>query len=385
MRILFLHSSSDTYGSGKILCYVVRTLYGAGCECHVILPEDGPLAEELKSLGAKVSIEELGILRRKYYTFTGICNRLSALFSAVVMLRRYIATRQIEIVYSNTTAVLAGAIAARLMRKKHIWHVHEIIAKPKLLAVFIAVMLKYCSDKVVVVSQSVYDHWNDIRPMQDKLVLIYNGLDAARFRDVKPNTLRTELGFSNDLLLIGMVGRVHYWKGQDYFLKIAQHIHGYSNSVRFIMAGDPFPGYEYLLDIHRRLKKEYALENVLFDLGFRTDVMEIMASLDIFILPSTLPDPLPTVVLEAMFSSKPVVATAHGGATEMVIDGQTGVLIPWDNAALAFAKIKPLIDNSSIRRRMGEQGRVRAEQNYSLKTFEENIKKLISNYQKTCA
>jgi len=379
MKILFLHSSSDAYGSGKILYYIVRFLHNAGHECYVILPENGPLSDELKYLGAEVTIEELGILRRKYYTVKGIFNRIVSLFRAVVKIRRYIAGNGIEIVYSNTTAVMAGAIASRLTRKKHIWHVHEIIAKPRLLAVFLAFMLKYFSDKVVVVSQAVYDHWNYICPMQDKLTLIYNGLDAAEFHNVRTTKIRTELGLPTDTPLIGMVGRVHYWKGQDYFLKIANIIHNYSKDVRFIMVGDPFPGYEYLLDIHIRLKKEYDLENACFDLGYRTDVMQIMASLDIFVLPSTLPDPLPTVVLEAMFSGKPVVATAHGGATEMVVDGQTGILIPWDNAEMAFAKMKPLIDSSLLCHKMGEQGRVRSEQNYSLKTFEESIQKLLIN------
>jgi glycosyltransferase involved in cell wall biosynthesis len=98
--------------------------------------------------------------------------------------------------------------------------------------------------------------------------------------------------------------------------------------------------------------------------------------LDIFILPSILPDPFPTVILEAMASGKPVVATAHGGAKEMILEGETGLLIPWDNPGSAAEAISDLVNNKKIREKMGEKGRSRVLDKFSPEAYRKNFTEL---------
>jgi glycosyltransferase involved in cell wall biosynthesis len=376
MNILFIHSGSDVYGSGRILQFVVSIAKEQGHNCIVVFPEDGQLVKEMKDVGVKTICMELGILRKRYFTPWGVMNRVMFLFIAAFRLSRIIKKESITLVYSNTTAVLAGAISSFLTGKKHIWHVHEIIARPVPFALFLATLLRIFSSKVIVVSRAVYDHWNSLCDNKRITVIIYNGLDPSTFQHNQTKSLRNELKLPLDTILVGMVGRVHYWKGQDYFLEIARNIQQSHANVRFVMVGDPFPGYEYLLKKIQRMKKEFGLESVVYDLGFRSDIKDIMASLDIFVLPSVLPDPLPTVVLEAMFTGIPVVATSHGGATEMVTDGETGILIPWNNSELAYKKMAPLLKDSLLRTTMGKQARKRAEEYFSFNTFQANIQNL---------
>ncbi|OYZ00886.1 MAG: hypothetical protein B7Y37_08270 [Sphingobacteriia bacterium 28-36-52] len=145
------------------------------------------------------------------------------------------------------------------------------------------------------------------------------------------------------------------------------------------MVGDAFPGNEYLYGNINRLKTELNLVEAVSDLGYQTDIPAILAQLDIFVLPSILPDPFPTVVLEAMAAGKAIVATNHGGATEMIESGKEGLLIPWNNAKAAAAIMEPIINDAAQRKAMGIAAAKKVRAEFSLEAFEERIVQLLSN------
>jgi glycosyltransferase involved in cell wall biosynthesis len=99
-----------------------------------------------------------------------------------------------------------------------------------------------------------------------------------------------------------------------------------------------------------------------------------MAALDVFVLPSILPDSFPTVILEAMAAGKPVVATRSGGASEMVVEGKTGYLIPIENIEKGIEALEKLIQDTELRQRFGEAGKKRVLSEFSLEAFEDKIK-----------
>lgn len=375
-KILMLHSSSDMYGASKIFLITVLLLRDAGHEVYVVLSEEGSLAEAIRKEGVEVRIIRLGILRRKYFNPSGLLDRLKVTRKAHRALVRLAKQKQITHLYSNTTAVLVGAWVARKLGIFHTWHIHEIIAKPKWLAWILGKLVGKYADQVIVVSQAVKEFWSGIIPDKE-LTVVYNGIDYSSYINAKPS-LRKELSLPEDHLLIGMIGRISYWKGQGYFLDIAKKMAQAYPNLSFVIAGDVFPGSEHLGTEMQQKIKALALEKQVYALGFRTDVPEILASLDIFVLPSILPDPLPTVILEAMASGKPVVATAHGGAREMVADHETGYLIPWDDAAEAVEIILPLIQQEERRLEMGNKGRERVLEQFSLEAFRKNMLRCFS-------
>jgi glycosyltransferase involved in cell wall biosynthesis len=95
--------------------------------------------------------------------------------------------------------------------------------------------------------------------------------------------------------------------------------------------------------------------------------------LDIFVLPSILPDPFPTVVLEAMAAGCAVVATNHGGATEMIESGKEGLLIPWNDAKAAATIMKPIIENAAQRKAMGAAAAKKVRAQFSVASFEKRM------------
>lgn len=378
MKILILHTASDLYGASKILLIVTEILVRKKHTPIVVLSEDGPLVSELRKLNIEVHIVRLGILRRKYFNVPGLFNRLAVSFKAWNILSKLIDEEKPEIIYSNTAGVLLGAFLARKKGIKHIWHVHEIITEPALFTKIIGYLLNNFSHKVLVVSDAVKLHWQQtVDP--NRLIRVYNGIDMAPFHE-KSSTLRDELHISSETLIIGMIGRVNHWKGQDYFLKIAKNLSDKYPDLHFIMAGDAFPGNENLVEELNQNIKTLGLEHKVFNIGYRTDIVNILNALDIFVLPSTLPDPFPTVILEAMSAGKAVIATKHGGAPEMIEDGESGVLIPVRDAETAAKKISVLIENEALRIKMGNSAEYQVQKLFSKEAFEKSILDVFGGY-----
>lgn len=375
MKILMLHGSSDLYGASKILLVTVQTLVNNGNQVTVILTESGPLAHLLTEAGASVLFIRLGILRRKYKSVAGLMNRIAVLRKAYLSICTLIRQQQFDVVYSNTTAVLAGAFAAKRTRTRHIWHIHEIIESPRWLYRFLGQTLNYYSDTVIAVSGAVAKSWSKY-VHKEKIICVYNGIDYSPFLEATGN-FRAEIKAAESDVIIGMIGRVHPWKGQGYFLDIAAALKPKFENLHFVMAGDAFPGNEYLYTELAAKVGSYGLQKDVTDLGFRNDIPALLQGFDILILPSVLPDPFPTVILEAMASGKPVAATAHGGALEMIEDGISGFLIPVDDAAAAAVKLEPLIKDVSLRRQVGEAARVRVLKEFSRTAFENKMLKVL--------
>jgi glycosyltransferase involved in cell wall biosynthesis len=378
MRILLLHSSSDLYGASKIFLQTVTLLLKQGHHCVVVLSNKGSLEQALEEVGAEVNIVNLGILRRKYFTIAGLLNRMQKWRNASNELNSMISTHQIELVYSNTAAVLIGAWVAEKNKLKHIWHIHEIIEQPKLLHQFLGWQMRKGADQLIVVSDAVAKCWKSALSDKTNLIRIYNGIEPV----VQPVTIdyRKQFNVPDDAIVLGLAGRIHVIKGQPYFLEIAkalEQLNHFSN-LHFFIAGDPYPGQEYLLDQIFALIRAYNLEASVHYLGQVDEMCNFYAATDLLVVSSIQPDSLPTVILEAMQYGIPVAATSQGGALEMVQENETGIFIPLDNATVAAAKINAILP-ANIRQKMGAAGKERVATYFSQAAFEKNILNVFEN------
>jgi glycosyltransferase involved in cell wall biosynthesis len=393
MRILFLHSSSDTYGASKIFVQTVSIAQKNGHTAIVVLSNKGNLEQILKAMGVEVHIVNLGIIRRQYFNLAGIVNRFLKWRSAFSTLNTLIRSHHIDTIFSNTAAVLIGGFVAHRNGLKHIWHIHEIIEKPVFLHRFLAWRFKTTADHLIVVSKAVEQHWQHALPA-NKITQIYNGIEP-----IAPSTIpdfRITCNIPANALVIGMAARIHYWKGQSYFVEIARallstqkklqqnnstsekQLNESNTPLYFLIAGDPFPGYEYLLDALHAQLQDPIFKGRVFYVGLVKEMDVFYRSIDLLVLPSQLPDPLPTVILEAMQYGIPVVATAQGGALEMVQDDVTGIFIPLDDALVAAEKIHAILP-ASIRQQMATAGQQRVASHFSQAAFEKNMLTVFEN------
>jgi glycosyltransferase involved in cell wall biosynthesis len=373
-HVLVIHSGADLYGADKNLIRSLLAFQQVDLIPIVILPYHGPLVSEISDLDIKVIVLDHGVMRRQNLNPKGIFLLIKQLLFSFKFLNQIIKKNRIQIVYTNTNANLIGGILYFFTKVKHIWHIHEIIQHPKWFKYWLELYNAYSGNVLICVSKAVINNLT-ISPKK-KLKLVYNGIDFQNFIDVSSD-FKNELQIPKDMIFIGMIARVNFWKGQKYFIEIAAELIKSNANLKFVMVGDAFPGYEYLYDEIQELIKTNHLENHIIDLRFRHDIPNILKALDIFILPSILPDPLPTTVLEAMASGKPVIATAHGGATEMVIDGETGFLIPWNDVLKASQKVQLLIDQPDLRNKMGLLGQERIKTHFSKEAYFNNFNDVV--------
>lgn len=379
--ILFLQSSSELYGSGKILLQVLGIYRSQGFVPVVILPGEGDLAESMRAEGFIVKIKNLGILRRKYVNPKGLINRLQRNIQAYRFLNQLHRQYQFQLVYSNTLAVIVGSIWAKNHRIPHCWHIHEILLGPTILIQFLVKFLDASTPIPIAVSESVALHWRRFLK-KSKPEVIHNGIPYDQFLSTDSDA-KSKLNLPQDRLVITMVGRINPGKGQVFFLEVARELVLDQLPVHFVLVGDPYPGYESILEEIEKKINDFGLSEHVTNLGFRLDIPEILAASDLFVLPSTLPDSFPTVILEAMASGLPVIASVSGGASEMVVAGETGFLFPISEGSSAVSALRTLIENQELRKKMGQAARSRVINQYSLEAFETKIKSHLWQHLKT--
>jgi glycosyltransferase involved in cell wall biosynthesis len=289
---------------------------------------------------------------------------------AVGELDSVVAGRPVAAVHSNTIAVLSGAVWARVRHVRHVWHIHEIILRPRPVAVALAWLVYLCSDRVACISQMVRDNLVSQCPRIAPLCeVIANGIERPS-RDIGAARLawREQQGLTPQDVVVGLVGRINAWKGQGVLVNAAHKVFSAHPDapLRVLIVGSVPPGQDSLLTQLQAQIASAGLERHVSIMGFTPDVWPIWCGIDVAIVPSTDPEPFGMVALEAMCAGRPVVASAHGGLVDIVVHGQTGYLFEPGNADELAACISRLAASSELRAQLGASGRDRALQQFGL-------------------
>lgn len=382
-RILYLHAGAEMYGADKVLLELIKGLDSKEFEAHVILPNDGVLVEALRQVGAKVSVLDYPILRRKYFNPKGIADYIRSYNFYAKQIALYAREHSIDMVHNNTAAVLEGIYLKRKLKLPLIWHVHEIIVKPKAISDFINMLMGRYADKIVTVSQAVANHIKQSPFIKDSQVeVIYNGVDNAVYYPMDASSIREKFDIAQDALVIGMIGRVNAIKGQNDFIEAVEPLLEKNEQAVAFLAGGVFPGEEWRLE---ELDKRIASSSVVSQIhriDYYDKTSELYNMFDIFVLPSIKPDSLPTVVLEAMACSKPVVGYNNGGIAEMVVDNKSGCLVKPNRPQELSNAISLLLDSSEKREKFGRVGYQRQKELFSLESYIKNFSELYKTDRK---
>ena len=382
-RILYLHAGAEMYGADKVLLELIKGLDRQEFEAHVILPNDGVLVEVLRQVGAQVSVLDYPILRRKYFNPKGIADYIRSYNFYAKQIALYAREHSIDMVHNNTAAVLEGIYLKRKLKLPLIWHVHEIIVKPKAISDFINMLMGRYADKIVTVSQAVANHIKQSPFIKDSQVeVIYNGVDNAVYYPMDASSIREKFDIAQDALVIGMIGRVNAIKGQNDFIEAVEPLLEKNEQAVAFLAGGVFPGEEWRLE---ELDKRIASSSVVSQIhriDYYDKTSELYNMFDIFVLPSIKPDSLPTVVLEAMACSKPVVGYNNGGIAEMVVDDKSGCLVKSNRPRELSNAISLLLDSSEKREKFGRVGYQRQKELFSLESYIKNFSELYKTDRK---
>jgi len=217
-------------------------------------------------------------------------------------------------------------------------------------------------ERFLVVSDSLKKTFIEQRGIAaQRVVRIYNGIELDQYRpDAVKANLRNRWGISKETPLIGAIGRMVWQKGFEFFIKAIPKILVVTPNARFLLVGDGAlrPNLENLareLDVYDR---------IIFT-GFRSDIQQLLSTLDVLVVPSLL-EGFPMITLEAMAMATPVVASRIHGITEQIVDGKEGILIPpRDPEALATA-VQRLITDKQFGVNLGTAARRKVESSFSI-------------------
>jgi glycosyltransferase involved in cell wall biosynthesis len=361
ITVLFLDHTGFLKGGGQISLLTLLSQLDRDSFRPILL---GPLSDE----GFASRVEELNILVEVSPFSTLKSLNFIAIFKSLLKVFRVAKREKVDIIHANTSrAMWYGGIVGGLLQIPVIWHVR--IAESD---GFIDRILSWFSTRVVAISKFVAGKrfpWLS----QDRLAVIYNGVDLRPFNEAKP-TLRRELRLVGDDLLVGIVAQLQPKKGIEDFLTIASKIPKKHLKARFVIVGTDLTGGGYssrLKEISRRL----GLVGKVFFIGFRKDIPAIIKSLDLFVY-TAIGEPFGRVIIEAMAGFVPVVAYSSGAMPEIITDGEEGILLSPGDTRMMAAAVSSLLNEKRRREEMGKKGRVKVEKMFSNERHGREIEKL---------
>jgi len=361
MKILHLISSQGFYGAENVVAALARDHQLSGNSVRIGVFENmhagqNNVADEFESRGLQV----IRIRCR---------SRLD--FATVRKIREIIAIQGINLVHSHgyksdVYALLAcRRLALPLLATSHLW-THQTGAVR--FYEFLDGLTLRRFDAVVAVSHTIAGQLREAGVPADKITVIDNGIDLTPFNSAEP-ILKSELNAKGQLL-IGAVGRLVEQKGMIYFLTAARQLLKEFPNLTFVIVGDgPDLGKLQLM------AKELHIEDKVRFTGARYDMANVYASLDVFALAS-IEEGMPMALLEAMASRLPVAATAVGAVPQIVVPGETGMLVKAGDAAEMAQAIAALLRDPALRERVGANGQRKVHERFSSQVMSQNYYKL---------
>jgi glycosyltransferase involved in cell wall biosynthesis len=355
VRILEVISDATIGGGQQHVLSLVEGLDKTIFDVSVACTANGPLVDDLRSRGVMAYPVDMS---------------RGVIHPPLLQLSRLLQRNQIEIMHAHGgVAGFWGRLSAVLARTPvRVYTLHGIhylhYSSPAKREVFIALerFLARKTDRIICVAES--DRQSGLRRKlfsPDQCVVVRNGINptlAERSGEVRQQ--REALGIPADAPIVGTVGRLHRQKGHWILIQATREIVRKIPNVHVLLVGDG--------PLRKRLEKlsqSLGLGESIHFLGARRDAFDIMAILDVFVLPS-LWEGLPYSLLEALALGKPVVATATDGIPEVVVHGESGLLVsPGDPQGLAIAVLQ-LLNNNAYAETLGRKGRERVVRTFGL-------------------
>lgn len=343
-KALLLSPTSAPGGSERALVNLARHLPDEGFEVSAVLLADGPLREWLEAVGCPVTLLAAGRTRQLHRT-------------AATIARLAVLVRGADVVVSNQSkGHVFGGIAALLARRPAVWwqHGRASLNRIELAAAAVPAVSIVCGSKETLQAQRRFTPWRSVQS-------IYPGTEAVAIaaRAGSGATVRRQLGWEGEKI-VGIVGRLQPWKGQEVFLRAAAEIGRSHPRARFLVVGGAILGWEG--DYPQRLRHlaaDLGLGERVHFAGHQADTAAWFDAMDVVVHASD-NEPFGLVLVEAMALGKPLVASASGGPLEIVEPEVSGVLVTQGDSRAFAAAIGAILADPTRAEKLGTGARERA-------------------------
>lgn len=363
MRVVFVLNSSGLYGANRSLLGLMEFLCKKGNKCFAVLPEAGDIEKELHKLKIEYIIETY----RPCVWFPGYIGA-PFLINLIHIPRiiRQIKKWDVDLIHTNSSSHDIGMLAARYLKKKHIWHIREIMEEhyqTKNIFPHIYKSLRAKSDAVICVSKYVFDYNMKHYPNKN-MKMIYNPYDIAYYDISRPSFAQ------GDMVTILLAGTLTKDKNTIDSIKAIKLLadKGIRN-IKLILAGDSEKEYfeeltSYICDNHLEKWIEY--------MGFTADLRAARKSADIALCCSTC-EALPRVVVEGMLGELLVIGADSGGIAELLEHGNHGLLYEPGNYGELADRIEYALSHKAKCRKIIREAKQYAIDNFDLNRSGEKI------------
>jgi glycosyltransferase involved in cell wall biosynthesis len=387
MRVVYLNPCGQMGGAETSLRELLASIREArpGWELHLVVGEDGPLAQVAQVLGVHVrvlpfpkSLSKIGDAGRGRFEAVWSLVRAAAETAVYAQrLKRILREISPDIIHTNGFKMhLLGALATP-PHASLIWHIHDYVSTRPLNS---RLMRRYarCPAAALVNSRSVAADVTALFPHL-KVVPIYNAIDLARFA---PKGDILDLDYIAGLppapagtMRVGLVGTFARWKGHHIFLQALSRLPA-ATPVRGYIVGGPIyqtDGSQWSINELREEVRQLGLTDKVAFTGFIADTPTAMRFLDVIVHASTQPEPFGMVIIEGMACGKAVIASQAGGACELFMNGEDALGHPPGCAEALANQIQRLVGDRQLRDRLGVAGRATAERLYHRQRLAEEL------------
>jgi len=372
-RVVFLEVLPTIAGGQKVLIDLLSGDFPF--EAHVLLPGRGPLADGLTTAGAICHCTPMSQYTLVYKTLADRVRYACELPRLSLFTARLAHRVNADIIYANSgRAFLWGTLGALLSGLPIVWHVHNMIADSKTLAIMRLFGRMPAVRRLICVCQAARQQFPGIYA---KCKVIYNGVDTKSLVPVPElgQAVRNELAIPGQSLVIGIVGDLTPHKGQDVVLHAAGQLASQSTECVVLIVGQERPNEEsrsYAARLRALADQLPSSCRVIFT-GQRTDMPGIYNALDTLVVASLASETTSLTMQEAMACGKPVVASRTGGIPELIEHGVNGLLYPRGDADSLAAQLMALAGDSAFRARVSVRARQTAQRQFDLERMRGQI------------
>lgn len=273
----------------------------------------------------------------------------------------------VSIVHLNNifSTQLSGIIASKMLNVPCVAHLRDFESSSFMVRRYAALV-----DHHVAVSSAVQESLLELGIPREKTSLIHDALDLEEFdTGVPTDYLYREFNVKKSDRLFGIFGRIIEWKGIKEFILAAHRVLREIPDAKAFIVGSTSDGAESYREEMTRLVEELRIEDRVVFTGYRKDVPNLMKWMDVIVHASTRPEPFGMVIIEGMAMGKPVVATRSGGPADIVVDGETGLLVPLRDVGAMAEAVERLLKDPALRKKLGVRGKQRVEQLFTKERY----------------
>jgi glycosyltransferase involved in cell wall biosynthesis len=285
----------------------------------------------------------------------------------------------VDLVYTNTLTCIEGAIAALRTRKPHVWHIHECILSnfdlmPLLPYRLLCAAVGFLSQSIIFCSRTAV---RDYPALSGKASIVYNGLSVSPLQDRRAarSKAERELGIEAGTKIVAVVGALAPHKDHLTFLAAAERVERRVDKAFFLIVG---AGSERYTQTIRRRIADLRLDSQVRLLGWRNDIQDLLAAIDVLVI-SSRKESFGLTAIEALAMETPVIATKCGGPAEVMKDGVTGLLVPVKDPLAMADAIESLLLDPNLARRLGENGRNHVSEHFGADRYVHSIQRIIQD------